>query len=198
MFGRHSSVRKNKGTLCLSSGGKYSFLRLITFSRGHRYRVGQQLVLVSLAETHTEEPIDQYGQRQKCWYGQEYGTAQEGRENLLLTRIVDSRARILLGRRMGKHASVGDRSGGRGGNPDPTDFDRTASLAGEYSPDPLYVYCMKMLSRPTAKCSRPLRVTTFMFAARTLTPLLSSYVSTKESPCPGGENADQTPSALRS
>src|ERR1700683_1862309 len=56
----------------------------------------------------------------------------------------------------------------------------------------------KCFSRPTAKCSRPLRVTTFMFAARTLTPLLSPYASTKESPCPGGENADQTLSALRS
>ena len=52
---------------------------------------------------------------------------------------------------MGKHACVGDRSGGRGGNPDPTDFDRTASLAGEYSPDPLYVYCTKMLFAADSK-----------------------------------------------
>src|ERR1700733_12298382 len=39
--------------------GRVSHLRLITFSRGHRHRVGRQLVLVSLAEPHPEEPIDQ-------------------------------------------------------------------------------------------------------------------------------------------
>jgi len=52
-------AKKNTGSTVPHPPENYSFRRLIRSSRGHRYRLRRQLVLVSFAEPHAEEPIDQ-------------------------------------------------------------------------------------------------------------------------------------------
>src|SRR6202167_4953259 len=126
MVGRQLFRKKEYRNLCLSSGGKYSFLPLITFSRRHRCRVVARRKTIGGELASAECYCTKLKSVCKQLIIKEIVVEAAGVE---LFSVLTTRKLVILG---------------------------TATTAKKAPlPDPLYVYCTKMRSlwSPLNSCS---------------------------------------------